>query len=193
MQVESKPAISKAVARGDLSAVKRLVEAAAAVSNDEKIKMISHARRWTEQNIAYSNEENPNGTAEWFDVTPITIASMRGHDAIVEYLLRMGADPTLKGCPVDDIELSSDEPLADMAELHMNAFDAGSKLTRKIRCCRRTRDLLMIGMFILNMFIDVHYPSNHVLYSQSSRIGNDVYIRGVQLAGTSAPFSAVFR
>lgn len=149
--VESKPDISKAVARGDLASVQKIVDSAAAISSEEKTNVVNHARRWTERNIAYISEENPNGVAEWFDVTPVTLASMRGHDAIVEYLLQQGADPTLKGCSFDDVimELSNNDDhtnrvLVDLPELHMNAFDAASKLTNKIRCCRRTRDLLMV-------------------------------------------------
>lgn len=147
-EVEPKPAISKAVARGDLASVQRIIDAVDAVSLDEKIKVVNYARKWTEHNISYEAEDNPNAVAEWYDVTPITLAAMRGHDSIVEYLLQQGADPTLKGCSLDDIivELSNDENLTvvDLPELHMNAFDAANKLTNKIRCCRRTRDLLMV-------------------------------------------------
>ncbi|KAL7524624.1 hypothetical protein ACHAXR_000654, partial [Thalassiosira sp. AJA248-18] len=137
-----KPEITKAVARGDLAAVQKIVDAAA-----DKIKTINHARKWTEHNLAYySSEDNPSSVTEWFDVTPITTAAMRGHDEIVQYLLQQGADPTLKGCPKDDIELPNDDgsPLIDLPELHMNAFDAANKLSRKIRCCRRTVDLLLV-------------------------------------------------
>lgn len=147
-EVEPKPNISKAVAKGDLTAVQKIVDAATTISSEEKIRVINYARKWTEHNIAYKSEENPLAIAEWYDVTPITLAAMRGHDAIVEYLLTQGADPTLKGCSLDDliVVLSNDEnlTLVDLPELHMNAFDAANKLTNKIRCCRRTRDLLMV-------------------------------------------------
>lgn len=144
---ETKPQLTKAVARGDLVAVRKIVDAAAAASHDDKIKVVNHARKWIEQNDGYKCEENLNGTAEWFDATPITVAAMRGHDAIVQYLLEQGADPTLKGLPKDDLELANDDnvPLINLTALHANAFDAASKLTRKIRCCRRTQDLLMVG------------------------------------------------
>lgn len=139
-----KPDITKAVARGDLASVRRIVDAAAAVSHDERIKTVNAARKWTEVHPAYKSEENPSGCAEWHDVTPVTVAAIRGHDDVVEYLLRQGADPTLKGCPKDDLELDEHVPVIDMPEVHVNAFDAAGRLNRKIRCCRRTQDLLMM-------------------------------------------------
>ena len=148
VEVEPKSGMCKAVARGDLVSVQQIVDAAATISSEEKNRVINYARKWTEHNMAYESEENPHAVAEWYDVTPITLAAMRGHDAIVEFLLQQGADPTLKGCSLDDLimGLTNDENLTmvDLPELHMNAFDAANKLTNKIRCCRRTRDLLMV-------------------------------------------------
>ncbi|KAL7551491.1 hypothetical protein ACHAWF_014674 [Thalassiosira exigua] len=144
--VAPKPALTKAAARNDLAAVRAIVSAASAAGDDEKANAVNCARIWTERSPAYESEENPAGTTKWFDVTPITVAAMRGHDAVVEYLLASGADPTLKGCPKDDVEpdYDRDAALIDSPELHMNAFEAASKLSRKIRCCRRTQDLLMV-------------------------------------------------
>ena len=197
-EVEPKPNISKAVARGDLASVQRIIDAAAATSPDEKIKVVNYARKWTEHNIAYTSEENPHGVAEWYDVTPITLAAMRGHDAIVEYLLQQGADPTLKGCSLDDIimELSNDKhlTLVDLTELHMNAFDAAGKLTNKIRCCRRTRDLLMVVkvryfMGVFDRFSFFLSPPTHdrrQYFSPSdSRIGKNAFIQVVLLLDTN--------
>mmetsp|Transcript_21442 Transcript_21442/g.38822 ORF Transcript_21442/g.38822 Transcript_21442/m.38822 type:complete len:368 (-) Transcript_21442:44-1147(-) len=169
---EAKPEITKAVARGDLPTVQKIVKAAAAISHDEKIKTINYARKWHEYNLAYKSSSSSSSldediaitnnnltittgssdassSMEWFDVTPLTTAAMRGHDDIVEYLLRQGADPTLKGCPKDDIidmlinVDGYEEPLVDLPEVHMNAFDAANRGCRKIRCCRRTQDLLL--------------------------------------------------
>ena len=141
-----RPDITKAVARGDLASVRNIVDAAAAISFDAKIKTLNCTRIWNEQHPAYQAEDNRASIAEWFDVTPITTAAMRGHHEIVEYLLAVGADPTLKGCPYDDVEIPRDDgqPLFNIPELHMNAFEAASKLSRKIRRCRRTQDLLMV-------------------------------------------------
>ena len=40
---------------------------------------------------------------EWFDITPLAVAASKGRDDIVQYLLEEGADPTLSGCPHDDV------------------------------------------------------------------------------------------
>ena len=143
-----RPEISKAVARGDLQSVQKIVRAAASSSAEEKHKVINYARVFTEHNAAYTTEENPlQKSTNWYDVTPLTLSAIRGHDNIVEYLLREGADPTLKGCPYDDINSIDDEnnePLVDSPGYHMNAFDAAHFLTRTSRCCRRTEDLLRV-------------------------------------------------
>ena len=44
----------------------------------------------------------------------------------------------------DSIDDENNEPLVDSPGYHMNAFDAAHFLTRKIRCCRRTEDLLRV-------------------------------------------------
>jgi hypothetical protein len=149
---ESKPAITKAAARGDLEAVKRIVEAAASISIVEKNKTMNQAPIWTEivsveENGISSGDENSNiqtTSQEWFDVTATTMAAMRGHHHVLQYLLEEGADPTLKGCPKDAIQNDEEYPVvADQKELHMNAFDVAKDLYKKIRCCRRSHDLLM--------------------------------------------------
>ncbi|KAL7426343.1 hypothetical protein ACHAXM_000410 [Skeletonema potamos] len=150
---ESKPAITKAAARGDLEAVKRIVEAAASISIAEKNKTMNQAPIWTE--ILPVEECGTSGgdgninvqrtSQEWFDVTATTMAAIRGHHHVLQYLLEEGADPTLKGCPKDQIQNDEVYPIvADQKELHINAFDVAKDLYKKIRCCRRSHDLLMI-------------------------------------------------
>lgn len=39
---------------------------------------------------------------KWYGLTPLAIAAMQGHSNVLEYLLRHGADPTLRGSPSDD-------------------------------------------------------------------------------------------
>ena len=153
---ESKPAIIKAAARGDLEAVKQIVEAAASISMAEKNKTMNQAPIWTEifpvENNDISsrdgNSDNIQTTTiiqEWFDVTATTMAAMRGHHRVLQYLLEEGADPTLKGCPKDAIQNDDDDPVvADQKELHMNAFDVSKDLYKKIRSCRRSHDLLTV-------------------------------------------------
>ena len=141
--VEERSEISIAIARGDLTSVKNIVSNAAP---ELKHKIINYARIWGEHNNAYATQDDPNRTStNWFDITPLTLAAMRGHHDIVEFLLRQGADPTLKGISYEDIELPDNSaPLVELPHYNMNAFDAANKLTRKIRCCRRTEDLLRV-------------------------------------------------
>ena len=159
---ESKPAIIKAAARGDLDAVKRIVEAAASISIVEKNKTMNQAPIWTEiltveesgissgdvnnnVNVHTTTTTTTTTSQEWFDVTAVTMAAMRGHHHILQYLLEEGADPTLKGCPKDAIQNDDDDPIvADQKELHMNAFDVSKDLYKKIRSFRRSHDLLTV-------------------------------------------------
>lgn len=190
VETVGRPEISRAVARGDLPSVRRIVETASATSEEgggeygggRRTRIINAAARWREERHGdvgggggdddvtrcasppfsgkdhHPNDDNgrdhhsaaqpePAGGG-WFDVTPVTLAAMRGRDDIVEYLLRAGADPTLSGCPRDDCVAGDGDgggpPLAgDRPDLHMDAFDAAGGLSAKIRRCRRTRDLLM--------------------------------------------------
>jgi len=191
VETVGRPEISRAVARGDLPSVRRIVEAASATASSSsseeeggedggrRTRIINVAARWREERHGdaggdedvtrcaspsfagmdhHPNDDNsrdhsaaqaePAGE-EWFDVTPVTLAAMRGRDDIVEYLLRAGADPTLSGCPRDDYVAGDGGgggwPLVvgDRPDLHIDAFDAARGLSAKIRRCRRTRDLLM--------------------------------------------------
>ncbi|EJK60215.1 hypothetical protein THAOC_19470 [Thalassiosira oceanica] len=125
--VEPRSRLAQAVLRHDLDAVKRLVGSAA--SPAERKRIINYASRWTEDHKAYQSAENPKESTEWFDVTPLTLAVTRGNHAIVEYLLHNGADPTLKGVSIADVEVPNDEGVAIylLPHLHVNAFAAYSE------------------------------------------------------------------
>ena len=91
--VEERSEISIAIARGDLISVQKIVNAATSIQD----KTINYARIWGEHNNSYATDDDPTRTStNWFDITPLTLAAMRGHHDIVEYLLRQGADPTLR-------------------------------------------------------------------------------------------------
>jgi hypothetical protein len=187
VETVGRPEISRAVARGDLPSVRRIVETAEGGEyGGRRTRIINAAVRWREGRHGdvgggddddddvmrcaspsfsgkdhHPNDDNsrdhsaaqpePAGEGWWFDVTPVTLAAMRGRDDIVEYLLRAGADPTLSGCPRDDYVAGDGgggggggpAPVGDRPDLHMDAFDAARGLSAKIRRCRRTRDLLM--------------------------------------------------
>lgn len=84
---------------GRLAEMKIIVEAAKAVSEDKKNCVINHARRLTEIDYRMSGFTKE---FEWYGLTPLSHAAVMGHDAVVQYLLEEGADPTLKGCPSKD-------------------------------------------------------------------------------------------
>ena len=97
-------------------------------------------------NINNNNTSSTSSTViqqlEWYDITPLTLAVMRGHDDIVEYLLRLGADPTLMGYPKNQLQ----HPDIYNNKAHnniMDAYVAASRLCKMIRRCRRTQDLLL--------------------------------------------------
>ncbi|KAL7525402.1 hypothetical protein ACHAWF_001344 [Thalassiosira exigua] len=96
---EPKCKLTRQIERGDAAAVRRTVQAAAAVSDEEKRNVANHARRWTEKDYKMSGFAK---TYEWFDVTPVATAARKGREDIVQFLLEQGADPTLEGCPYDD-------------------------------------------------------------------------------------------
>ena len=107
---EPEPPITKKAAAGDLAGVMAIVDK---TSVDQKAQVINHARRWTEVDYRMSGFTKEY---EWFGLTPVAHAASFGHDHIVQYLLEQGADPTLSGCPTDDV--------------HVNAFGATESLVR---------------------------------------------------------------
>ncbi|KAL7430030.1 hypothetical protein ACHAXM_001984 [Skeletonema potamos] len=90
--------------RGDLSGVMNIVERADSISDEEKVKVINYARKWTEVDYRMSGF-----TKEWtwFDLTPVAAAATLGHHEVVEYLLQQGADPTLTGCPTENVTVNA--------------------------------------------------------------------------------------
>ena len=99
-------------------------------------------------NINNNNTSSTSSTViqqlEWYDITPLTLAVMRGHDDIVEYLLRLGADPTLMGYPKNQPQHPDSNNNNNKAHNNiMDAYVAASRLCKMIRRCRRTQDLLL--------------------------------------------------
>jgi len=127
---EPKPTITKKADAGDLAGVKSVVEKTPA---NKKAHVINHARRWTEVDYRMSGFTKEY---EWFDITPVATAAWRGHDQIVQYLLEQGADPTLVGCPTDDVHRDAFQS----AEAKIKVEDRNSKgpkseaLLRAKRC-----------------------------------------------------------
>lgn len=89
---------------GDLIGVMKIVERASSSDEQKKAQVINHARKWTEVDYKMSGFTKE---WEWYDLTPLVMAATLGHHEIVEYLLRQGADPTLLGCPTENVTVDA--------------------------------------------------------------------------------------
>ena len=90
------PTIVTAAQRGDLAAVRRLVNA--------DIRQLNATQRWTEVDFKASGFTKE---WEWHGLAPLATAARAGHPAVVRFLLNAGADPTLEGCPEDNVYLDA--------------------------------------------------------------------------------------
>ena len=91
----------KAAKAGDLEQIQSNVRNASTESDEKLRSVINHARRWTEVDYKMSGFTKE---WEWFGLTPLATAALHRHDNVVEFLLRQGADPTLKGCPDENVD-----------------------------------------------------------------------------------------
>lgn len=142
---------------GNSQAVQALVASAAGVSQAKKNKIINYARRWTEVDYRMSGFTQEY---EWFDLTPVATAASKGHHDIVQYLLEQGADPTLEGCPDENIHVSALE--AANQELS-RAIGSGNMAN-----CNRPRrcvDLLEVATLFWNR---ASYAGSH--YNRAGRL-----------------------
>jgi hypothetical protein len=92
-------ALALAAKNGNLGAVQSLV-----LQSLSRRVLLNQARRWTEVDYRASGFTKEY---EWFDLTPLALAASHAHSDIVKYLLLEGADPTLKGCPSDDVHMTA--------------------------------------------------------------------------------------
>ena len=90
------PAVVTAAQKGDLAKVRQLVKA--------DIGVLNATQRWTEVDFKGSGFTKE---WEWHGLTPLATAARAGHPAIVRFLLDVGADPTLEGCPEDNVYLDA--------------------------------------------------------------------------------------
>jgi len=92
-------AVFLAAQEGNLDRVRCHIEGGARNDTKERLELLNGARRWTEVDYRMSGFTKEY---EWFDLTPVAQAALSGHSSVVMYLLRQGADPTLKGCPTEN-------------------------------------------------------------------------------------------
>lgn len=137
---EDTPDITKRVEEGNLAAVKNIVEAASTDSEKKKHVTINYARRWTEVDYRMSGFTKEY---EWFDLTPLATAALKGHDDIVQYLLEQGADPTLEGCPDDNVYMTALQAANKLLGSAMATTCSGDK--SKWNKPRRCVDLLSVS------------------------------------------------
>ncbi|KAL7548726.1 hypothetical protein ACHAWF_011990 [Thalassiosira exigua] len=141
---EAKSELTQEVERGNLAAVRQIVEDAASKSEEEK------------QMSGFVNEH------EWFDITPLATAASKGRHEFVQFLLEQGADPTLRGCPYDDV--------------YWNALEAANHmLLRAERTAgpRRCVDLLKVANLFWEKaaYSGPHYSNNRKLFSNRPTTG----------------------
>lgn len=120
---ESTPEIVILARDGKLDAVKSIVDSAAAVSHDKKMKVVNSAGMQVQ--TEYWREELK--VFKCFGATPLIAAAFEDQHEIVQYLLMNGADPTLKGCTAD----------AFTSHSHINALDVANK---KLGCILDTSE-----------------------------------------------------
>ena len=92
-------ALARAAKDGNLGAVQSLV-----LQSLSRRVLLNEARRWTEVDYKMSGFTKEY---EWFDLTPLALAASHAHSDIVKYLLLEGADPTLIGCPSDNVNITA--------------------------------------------------------------------------------------
>jgi len=96
---EREPEIVRLAHAGFLTQIKELVDKIK-IEKDRRL-LFNASKRWTEVDYKMSGFTKEH---EWNALTPLATASRYGHVDIVRYLLEMGiADPTLRGCPSDDV------------------------------------------------------------------------------------------
>jgi hypothetical protein len=102
---------------------------------------------------------------EWFDITPVATAASRGHDHIVQYLLEQGADPTLSGCPTDDVHVDAFQAAEAQVRLEeRKSKDGRSKTPVPLLRAKRCEDLLAAAK---PFWKSVSY--SHSRYSKNAR------------------------
>ena len=74
------------------------------IGTPEFRELINTSRRWTEVDYMASVCTKE---FEWYGLTPLVAADSKGHDTMVEHLLRSGVDPTLGCCSEGDIYVAA--------------------------------------------------------------------------------------
>lgn len=133
---EPPSALVKKVMYDSLEGVKRIVQKA---TKKKKAQVINHARRWTEVDYKMSGFTREY---EWFDATALCHAAVRGNDEIVQYLLEEGADPTLMGCPTEDIQVCALQAAEAKLQTEERINSSSEHRSRALREAKRCVDLL---------------------------------------------------
>lgn len=108
---------NKAAEEGNFA---KLISLLASQKTDEQRQCLMNEARRRQSDAALSNQAGDVSTKkaavpfwnkstnartkgkDWYDLTPLAAAALHGRANVVEYLLRQGADPTLRGSPADN-------------------------------------------------------------------------------------------
>ena len=136
------PAVGVAIARGDLTSVKMLVDLGAELSTQCKppvgrifnYSAILSAAVFGDVDIMrylLARGENPN-TLSTYGMTPLAIAAARGNYALVKVLLESGAYHTYKEAPKQPIELAMEHDHAEVAAMLRRAGGLVPKRNKQV-------------------------------------------------------------
>lgn len=163
---EPTPDMVKMAETDDLEGIISMVEAAAQISHDNKLGVMNCAAKkvttevWREELKVF----------QCFGATPLIAAASKGHHDIVEYLLRNGADPTLKGCVGEHKHIHAIDAANQVLG---NTFNGrGSKKELMQKCCkpRRCVDMLTLTKYFWEDTSDSQGSYSSCGYHEAKRL-----------------------
>ncbi|CAB9514340.1 expressed unknown protein [Seminavis robusta] len=111
-QEDEMRSFNKAAEEGNFAKIISLL--ASQRTDEDRCRLLNHARLRSAELVVKSVSSNCSNknmrTANhkgWYDLTPLALAAMNGHANVVEYLLRQGADPTLRGSPTENKDFNA--------------------------------------------------------------------------------------
>ena len=137
---EEESSFVKAAHKGD---VKKLRQLLSQRKKGARPAFLNQARCWTELETFVSVVVGFPEYNKWFDLTALATAAKEMHPDAVYFLLRQGADPTLKGCPSEDEILDPLDAAKDGYEhaLRMIHLDLGDVFSFHVKDAKVLADM----------------------------------------------------